>query len=419
MVANACDSDTNEETEQAHSEMMDLMEAGTDNMSVETPIDSSNAMTMNQLFPIDPETGLRVPEHGPVPPLPEWPDNPVTEAKERLGLALFFDNRLSGSGNGGCPTCHANVDDYQSGVPLDIPDRSFPMLYPTLHRNAPSLLNIVYAPVFRWDGSHGTNLYEQMALPYAESNMNLTPGIPAEDFHTVDVPLAQVQLKQRLTEALPEYIEWYREAFSQDIRDVSLEEFWLMTGKALAIYIRRAVSRDSAFDRWNAGDDEAMGEDAIRGLILFRGKAGCSNCHRGALFSDFSFHNVSLSVPNEDGVRPDEGRFIVTGREQDRGAFLTPTLRSVTKTVPYFHDGSISSLKKAIQHFGSAEARKDPLHSPILDTLSELTNEETKDIIAFLKALSGSELPLEVTDPPPHSFFPNADIHPLSAGVPD
>jgi len=300
---------------------------------------------------------------------------------------------------------------YQSGGRFDIPDRSFPDTAPKLDRNAPALLNIVYAPVFRWDGSHGTNLYEQMVLPFAEANMNLTPGIPAEEFHTVDVPRAQRELKRILTEWLPEYVDWYVDAFGEDIRALPPEEVWLLTGKALAVYIRRAVSRNSAFDRWNAGDDDAMPPKAIRGLGLFRGRAGCSRCHTGPLFSDFEFHNLSLSLPDAAGNRPDEGRYKVTGMERDRGAFLTPTLRSVAKTAPFFHSGATGSLRIVIRHITGADGRLDPLHSPLLDDLPELTDTEVDDLTAFVKALNGEVLAQELTAFPAFDWFPSSDLH--------
>jgi|GEM_PF-877706 len=369
------------------------------------------------LYPMDVETGLRLPAHGPVPALPDWQDNLFSEAKDRLGRALYFDNRLSGSGKGNCTACHTNTTQFMSGLVFDIPDRSYPERTPTLDRNAPSLLNIAYAPVFRWDGSHGTNLYEQMVLPFAEANMNLTPDIPAEDFHTVDVPSAQVELKHRLTQVLPGYVDWYLEAFEQDIRALPPEEVWLLTGKALAIFIRRAVSRDSAFDKWNAGDDQAMSAEAIVGLGLFLGKAGCNRCHSGPMFTDYQFHNLSLSLPDADGHRPDEGRYKVTGDELDRGAFLTPSLRSVTKTAPYFHHGQIGSLRAVIQHIVGDASRADPLHSSLLNGLEPLADAEMEALVAFLKSLIGARLPSAAIAIPAVEYFPNTDTHPIIGGL--
>lgn len=347
-------------------------------------------------YPVDPKTGLRLSEFGPVPALPEWEDNPETPEKKALGLDLFSDPRLSGSGKTVCGNCHFPLGDFQSGGPKDAPDRSYPGISPTLPRNTPSLLNIVYAPVMRWDGAHGSDLAEQMALPFAEANMNLAPGHGPEEVSVVDVPGAQAALKQKLTVDIPGYIPLFQAAFGQDITNLPEEDLFRLAGQALAVYVRVAVSRDSAFDKWNAGDDVAMGADAVRGLTLFRGKAGCTLCHYGPLFTDFKFHNIATSPPGPDGARPDEGRFVVTGDEEDRGAFLTPTLRSASQTSPYLHDGSELGIAQVIARKTSAATRAlDPDHDPALDALPELTDEEVQDIVAFLKALKGADIPIE------------------------
>jgi cytochrome c peroxidase len=349
---------------------------------------------------------LRYPQLGPVPPLPEWKDNPATVAKKNLGRLLFAERRLSGSGQAVCGNCHPSNADFQSNTPVDLPDRSYPHLAPALHRNAPSLLNIVYAPMMRWDGSHFTDLADAMVLPLAESNMNLTKGIPASDPFTVHIPSAQETLKERLTRGeLRGYLPLYREAFGVDPLNLSQEEIWRLTGQALAVYIRIAVSRDAAFDRWNAGDDNAIPEAAKRGAELFVGKARCVACHSGPLFSDFKFHNISTSPPNAEGLRPDEGRYEVTGLEKDRGAFLTPSLRSVARSSPYFHDGSQTRLVNVIRHKTSEKARKDPLHDPLMSLLSPLSDAEINDLVAFLKTLDGKPLPKDETSLP--LDFPN------------
>lgn len=346
-------------------------------------------------FPKDPTTGLRVSELGPVPPLPEWPDNPPTEAKKALGKAIYSDRRLSGSGNLACGNCHFTLGNFQSGGPFDLPDRSYPQITPTLPRHTPSLLNIVYATMLRWDGSYYKNLYETMVLPFAEANMNLTPGIPADEVEAVDVPLAQKTLYQKLTVQAPGYVKVYQDAFGQDITKLTPEEVWLLTGKALAVFIRVAVSRDSAFDKWNAGDDKAIGEDAIRGLVLFRGKGLCVACHSGPLLTDYQFHNVSTSPPGADGKRADEGRYKVTTKEEDRGAFLTPSLRGRADTSPYFHNASQTKFAGVIRHLTTDEGRKDPRHDPVLDSMVPLTDAETADLVAFLRTLRGAKLPAE------------------------
>ncbi|MCB9564409.1 MAG: hypothetical protein H6708_28840 [Kofleriaceae bacterium] len=347
--------------------------------------------------PVDPATGLRLADLPPVPPLPEWPDNPPTEAKKELGRALFSDVRLSGSGQTVCGNCHLPTSAFQSGGPLDAPDRSFPAITPTLHRHTPSMLNLVYAPMARWDGSHFTDLPDMMVLPFAEPNMNLSM-LDVSAGEALDVPAAQVNLQRRLTVEIPGYVPLFEAAFGEDITTLSPEQVWRLAGQAMAVYIRIAVSRDAAFDAWNAGDDDAISDAAKRGALLFTGKARCTLCHSGPLTSDFEFHNVSTSVPDASGARPDEGRFLVTGRDEDRGKFLTPMLRSAARTSPYLHDGSEASIARVIAHFSGPDGRADPLNE--LAMIPALTDDEIDDLVQFIKSLDGAPIPLEDLAPP-------------------
>ncbi len=347
-------------------------------------------------WPVHPDTGLRVDDMGPVPDLPEWGDNPASAEKKELGRALFGDPRLSGSGKTVCGNCHFPIGDFQSAGAKDAPDRSYPATTPVLPRNTPSLLNIVYATMLRWDGNHYTDLYDAMVLPFAEANMNLAPGHTAAEVTLVDVPGAKTALKDKLTVEIPGYVPLFQQAFGQDISGLSEDEIWRLAGKALSVYIRIAVSRDAPFDKWNAGDDGAMPEEAIRGLALFRGKAGCNLCHSGPLFTDFAFHNIATSPPGADGTRVDEGRYLVTMKDADRGAFLTPTLRSSSHTGPYLHDGSEGGISQVIVRKTSAATRAlDPNHDGALDALPELTSAEVEDVVAFIRALKGADIPLE------------------------
>lgn len=341
--------------------------------------------------PIDPATGLRIPEIPPLPPVPEWEDNPFTEQKAHLGQMLFSDPRLSGSGQGTCGNCHLPLGWFQSSTPTDVPDRQYPMLGPALHRNAPSLLNIIYAPMMRWDGSHFVDLYDVMALPYAEANMNLSQLGP-EHGEDVDIPGAQTALKAKLTEEIPGYADLFDEAFGSDLRNMSEAEVWRLTGMALASYISRATTHGSVFDAWNQGEDVEISNAAIRGAQLFVGDANCVLCHSGALLSDFEFHNVSTSPPRADGTRADEGRYLVTGNEADRGAFLTPMLRGASKTSPYFHEGIITSVRGVVEQKGGPASLADPNHDPIVELVPELTDDQVSDIVEFLKSLEGAPI---------------------------
>jgi cytochrome c peroxidase len=348
-------------------------------------------------IPVDPTTGLRISRIPSVPALPDWPDNPPTDAKKELGRALFTDMRLSGSGHTVCGNCHLPTGSFQSGGPLDAPDRSFPNVMPTLHRHTPSLLNIVYAPMARWDGSHFTDLPDIMVLPFAEPNMNIG-RLDASHGEEIALADAQVNLYHALTVDVPGYAALFDDAFGEDVTTVTPARTWRLAGEALAVYIRIAVSRDSAFDAWNAGDDGAISDAAKRGAILFSGDARCIECHVGPLLSDFKFHNVSTSVPDANGVRPDDGRFLVTGLDEDRGKFLTPGLRSAAKTSPYLHDGSQVSISKVIAHFTGDSGHSDPLNE--LAGLPSLTDDQIDDLVQFIKSLDGAPIPVEELAPP-------------------
>lgn len=352
-------------------------------------------------LPVDPSSGLRLPDLPPVPALPDWPDNPPSDAKKMLGFALFSDMRLSGSGHTVCGNCHLPSTAFQSGGPLDAPDRSFPEISPTLGRNTPSMLNIVYATMARWDGGHYTDLPDIMVLPFAEPNMNLS-RLDTSHGEEIDVPAAQVNLHHALTVEVPGYVAMFQDAFGEDITTATPERVWRLAGLAMAVYIRGAVSRDAAFDAWNAGDDDAITDAAKRGAILFAGDARCTDCHRGAMLSDFKFHNVSTSLPDASGARPDEGRFRVTGIEEDRGRFLTPGLRSAARTSPYLHDGSQVSMAKVIAHFASDAGRADPLNE--LERMPTLDAAQIDDLVQFIKSLDGA--PIAPTDLAPPVTLP-------------
>jgi cytochrome c peroxidase len=333
--------------------------------------------------------GLRAPELPPVPALTAEAGGAPTADQIALGTTLYYDVRLSGSGHTSCNSCHGMVTAYQDNLITPIPDRSYPSDRPALTRNTPSFYNLIYAPVFRWDGSH-TDLVGVMAFPFSEANMNLGQTVAQ----------AQAALRKRLTVDLPGYGPRFQKAYGVDLSTLDDAGVWRVAGRALAAFVRQVVSRDAPFDRWNAGDDSAMGASAQRGLLVFRGKGRCTACHSGPFFTDFGFHNLSTSPPGPDGTRADEGRYLVSGQEADRGAFLTPTLRSSYDTGPYFHDGSAGGLRSVLGHLASADVMRDPNHDPLFAQPLPLTDDDMGDLIDFLDALRG----VPVNIPPPDAF---------------
>ena len=280
-------------------------------------------------------------------PVPEG--NPVTEEKVALGRRLFHDRRLSRDRSIACASCHD-------------PDRAFTDARPLAigvqrrlgRRSAPALINRGYGRAFFWDGRAAT-LEEQVLQPIQDPN-------------EMDMTLADVSARVGLS---PEEIS-----------------------RALASYVRSILSGNSRFDRFVNGDRGALSSGQRAGLQLFRGKGNCTACHVGPTFTDERFHNTGVawrvatlesSVPG--GFR-DDGRFAVTGRLEDRGAFKTPTLRDVARTAPYMHDGSLATLGEVVEFYNDG-GRSNPLLDPELRPL-RLTAREKRQLVAFLQALSGT-----------------------------
>ena len=157
--------------------------------------------------------------------------------------------------------------------------------------------------------------------------------------------------------------------------------------KALASYVRTILAGDTPVDRYYfQGKGEALSPQELEGLRLFRGKARCSFCHAAPNFTDERFHNTGVAW--RDSKWLDEGRYAVTKRDADRGAFKTPTLRELARTAPYMHDGSIATLEKVIEFYNRG-GNKNPHLDPELRPLC-LTAEEKQALLCFLKALSGT-----------------------------
>jgi len=164
--------------------------------------------------------------------------------------------------------------------------------------------------------------------------------------------------------------------------------------RAIAAYERAILSGNSPYDRFRAGDPNALSPAARRGLALFEGKARCMSCHVGFNFTDESYHNLGVGM---DRPNPDLGRYTVTGREEHKGAFKTPTLRDVARHPPYMHDGSVRSLAEVVALYNRGGTPNRWLSGDI--RALGLTVNEQGDVVAFLEALTG-EVSREVSTAP-------------------
>lgn len=291
-------------------------------------------------------------------------DNPQTDEKVALGHHLFFDKRLSSDGSLSCYSCHLNEDGNGGGTPKAIgPGKK------ELTRHSPVIWNVGYLPVHYWDG-RAPNLEAQAIGAWGGPNM--------------DVGAENLDKKAKEIAALPEYKELFAKAFPDEPPSPDL------IAQALSAYQRTLICKDTAYDKYAAGDKSALTDAQKDGLEIFMGKAMCSACHAPPFFSTAytgqgTFFNVGVGIEGVDEKDVDIGRMKVTENEKDWAAFKPPSLRNVTKSAPYFHDGHEPSLKKAVAFM--AEGGYDNKNKTPLMTDKKLSGEEIDKIVTFLSAL--------------------------------
>ncbi|MED5330592.1 MAG: cytochrome c peroxidase [Planctomycetota bacterium] len=284
-------------------------------------------------------------------------DNPMTAEKVALGRQLYYDSRLSGDGELSCYSCHLSEKGLSDGRPTAIG-----AFGKKLSRNAPSLWNIGFHWAYYWDG-RASSLEKQAAAAWFGGNMG------AKD--RADEIVAVIG-------GLEGYDRQFQEVFGASATAENIP-------MALAAYMRTIIGGNTAYDRWQAGDDTAVTDAAKRGYKVFTA-AGCAECHSGVLFTDMTFHTVGVGWDPNQGTYADPGRFKVTGAEKDRGAFKTPSLRDVVDSGPYFHDGSISSLETVVRFMAIGGVPGLPNADPKVKR-NRLSDGEVNDLLAFLQSL--------------------------------
>lgn len=308
--------------------------------------------------------GLTVPDIGPLPAyVPVPPTNLNYVQKVELGRQLYFDTRLSKNNSISCAFCHNPGTGF-----ADARQFSIGAFGTAGGRQAPTVYNTAFLPVQFWDGRAGS-LEEQAIGPIHN------PVEMAEQHQTVVPKIAKIA----------GYQKQFRAVFGKDVSLQSIAE-------AIAAFERTIISANSAFDKYAMGELQAMNDAQVRGLQLFKGKARCILCHNGPNFTDNQFHN--LGVPQEGLLKEDLGRYNVSRRERDKGAFKTPTLRSIVETAPYMHDGVFKTLEEVIDFKDKGGGTTQHL-SPLMKPLG-LTAEEKADLLAFLHALTGAPLKISV-----------------------
>jgi cytochrome c peroxidase len=289
-------------------------------------------------------------------PFPE--DNPHTAAKERLGMALYFDPRLSRSNMQSCASCHNPSFAWGDGLPKGVGDRMN-----QLGRRSPTILNSAWAEAFMWDGRFET--LEEQALGPIQSG--------------VEMNMSMVDLLPKL-QAIAEYREMFAEAFGGP--EITAEKIAM----AIATYERTVVSGTAPFDRWIAGDEGAISESAKRGFVVFNEKGNCAACHSDWRFTDDSFHDIGL--PGTDIGRGKQ----LPNVPKMQYAFKTPVLRNIDRRAPYMHDGSVPTLEAVIEHYNTGGVSRPSL-SDEMKPLG-LTEQEKADLLAFLRTLTSEDPPV-------------------------
>jgi len=289
-------------------------------------------------------------------------DNPMSPEKVALGRQLFFDERLSVDGTRSCYSCHVCEHGLTDGLPKAIGAGN-----KQLTRSSPTLWNIGYQKEFYWDG-RSPSLEKQALAAWTGANM----GAKAEEIVTKINAL-----------------QGYKAQFQQVFQTYATPDNVV---KAIAAYERTIISGNTAWDRWKAGDQSALSASAVRGWNIFQA-IKCNNCHDGVLFTDQQYHNVGIGM---DQKEPDVGRFKVSNKPEDTGAFKTPTLRDIANTAPYFHDGSAKTLEDAVDTMLAGGKPNDHLDKKNLQP-HKLDATMREDVLNFLKSLS---VDCKLTKPP-------------------
>jgi cytochrome c peroxidase len=309
-----------------------------------------------------PISGTYTPELPPLPtgmagyeamPIPA--DNPMTPEKVALGRQLFFDERLSIDGSKSCYSCHVCEHGLTDGLPKAIGAGN-----KQLPRSSPTLWNIGYHREFYWDG-RSASLEKQAMAAWTGGNMGVAEK-------TAEI-VAGIN-------ALQDYRTQFQKVFQSDATPDNMM-------KAIAAYERTIIGGNTAWDRWRAGDQTAISQSAYRGWNIFQG-IKCTNCHDGILFTDQQYHNIGIGM---DQKEPDVGRFKVTNKPRDTGAFKTPTLRDIVKSAPYFHDGSGKTLEEAVDIMLAGGKPNQYLDKKNLE-VHKILPEQREDLLNFLRSLT-------------------------------
>jgi len=315
------------------------------------------------------------------------PSNPMTKGKVELGKQLYFDPRVSLDGTVSCASCHDPAKGWTDGPRAT----SVGIAGQVGGRNAPTVLNTVYGRTMFWDGR--------------------APSLEAQAQGPIQNPIemgkqSYKEIIDRLRK-ISGYTEQFQKVFGTD---VTLDGM----AKAIAAFERSAaLSGNSKYDKYIKGDMKALSESEKRGMVLFGlrldtdddfktnvvlKKAECTSCHIGRNFTDEQFHNLGVGWNAKEQKFADLGRWVIAPigakNPAEMGAFKTPTVRDVTRTAPYMHDGSLKTLEEVVAHYDKGGHPNPALDKDIKKL--NLTEAEKSDVIGFMKALTSEPIKVEL-----------------------
>ena len=320
---------------------------------------------------------------------PVEPRNNQGEASRvELGYQLFFDPVLSNDRTTSCASCHHPDYGMADGLPKGIGagGRGYGTQRagtgPELPRNTPSLFNVAFNNFQFWDGRVAT-LEEQVLVPlFAENEMNQ---------HDL------AELLKRLR-AIPRYRELFAKAFGfkskQDGSEINLQNI----ARAIAAFERKLNITETNYDHFVKGKDDALTTEQVRGLVVFLGQGQCAVCHTPPNFHDGVLASIGTTTsPDKNSpIDPDPGFGAVMRREDGFGMFKTPGLRNVERTAPYMHNGAFKTLEEVVEFYNDGGGRgrgQDAYSQDSKVAKLNLTEQQKKDLVAFLKSLNDLSSP--------------------------
>jgi len=275
------------------------------------------------------------------------PDNPITPEKVALGRMLYYDDRMSKSGDISCNSCHV-LDKYGVDGLATSPGHDGTLGA----RNSPTVYNAALQFVQFWDGREPT--VEAQAL--------------GPILNPVEHGMPDGAAVETILRGIPEYAPLFAAAFPGEEQPITFQN----VGQAIGAFERKLVTRGN-WDRWLMGDGSALTVQEKRGLDAFI-QTGCTTCHMGPDVGGSLYQKLGLLKPYDTA---DLGRYDVTHQDQDKFFFKVPLLRNVAETGPYLHDGSIETLEETVRIMADYQLGKT------------LTDQQVADMVAFMKALTG------------------------------